>query len=67
MKREELLMSLGCFHFVRSVLQLLNMLLVIFIYQIIKRLKSTTESWGICTYEDRYRANEDLVTLLNSD
>lgn len=65
MKREELLMSLGCFHLVRSELQLLNMPLVI--YQRIKRLKATTESWVICTCEDRYRADEDLVTLLNSD
>lgn len=67
MKREELLMSLGCFHFVWSELQLLNMPLFIFIYQRVKIWKATIESWGICTCEDRCRADEDLVILLNSD
>lgn len=65
MKREELLMPLECFDFVRYKLQLLDMPLFVFIYQRVKRQNAAVESWGICTCEDRYRADEEELDWKN--
>lgn len=37
----------------------------VFIYQRVKRQNAAVESWGICTCEDRYRADDEELDWKN--